>query len=235
MLKFLGSGSGFADDHTSAYFVTKEEELVVIDCPVSAFQKLKKKDFAKYKDIYVLITHTHGDHIGGLGLFAQFVYFVVKKSINIVAPSYEVAKDIETLLIIEGNELSWYKIITVSELKHKDWFGRAILTEHSPQLKGKCFGYKLNIAGRNYIYTGDTSTLDPFLPYLERGSCLFVDVSVYYGMIHLKLEDVISVFKMLNERGICVILMHLDDVNEAVKILKNNRFDSDWTCIAESE
>ena len=220
MLKFLGSGSGFADEHTSAYFVTKENDLVVIDCPVSAFQKLKKKALSEYRDIYVLITHTHGDHIGGLGLFAQYSYFVLKKCITIVAPSVEVAQDIKTILAIEGSD--FYGILTSHAIKHKEWFGQAILTEHSPQLKGKCFGYQLCVDGKNCVYTGDTSTLEPFISYLKAGTHLYVDVSVHYGMIHLKLEDAIPTFKELIKNKVEIYLMHLDDTWAASKILDEN-------------
>ena len=218
-LKFFGRGSGFADEHTSAYFSTANKEMVIIDCPVSTFQKMKHIDLKDYEKFYVLVTHTHGDHVGGLGLFVQYAFFTLKKPVTIVAPSTEVANDILTILTIEGNEPSWYKLVTVADVEEKEWFGDCIMTKHSPQLENKCFGYHLTVDGENVVYTGDTSTIVPFLPYLVGSSILYVDTSVYYGMIHLKLEDALDDFKAFNKRGIKVYLMHLDDVAAAEKIV----------------
>lgn len=218
-LKFFGTGSGFADEHTSAYFSTDCKEIVIIDCPVSTFQKLKHTDLSDCKHFYILITHTHGDHIGGLGLFVQYAFFTLQKPVTIVAPSETVANDIATLLAIEGNELSWCKLITAKDITDKPWFAECIPTKHSPQLEGKCFGYHLVIDGKNVVYTGDTSILAPFIPYLSSGSLLYVDTSVYYGMIHLKLEDALNDFLKLNSNGVKVYLMHLDDSAAAEKIV----------------
>jgi len=217
-MKFLGRGAGFSDLHTSAYFTTRQN-FVVIDCPSSAFIQLKKMDFSSYKNIYVLVTHTHGDHIGSLGLFLQFTYWVLKKKILIVAPSKEVEADICTVLTIEGNETDWYNICTANQV-NEDFLFQPILTSHSPQLKGKCFGYELNVNGVHYVYTGDTSTLEPFIPLLKRDSVLCVDTSVYYGLIHLKLEDALEQFIILAEKGVQIYLMHLDDEVKATELIQ---------------
>ncbi len=222
LLKFFGIGSGFSDEHTSAYFFTKDKEMVIIDCPVSTFQKLKNMDICNYKKLYVLITHTHGDHIGGLSLFIQYAFFIFKKPVYIIAPSDEVAKDIIKLLEIQGVEYrEGYELLDKDQLKKIDWYRNSILTEHAPELEGKCFGYNLEIDGKNVIYTGDTCTLEPFMPYLKEGSVLYVDTSVYYGRIHLKLEDILEDFISLTKRNIKIYLMHLDDVLAAEKIISD--------------
>ena len=220
-LKFLGRGAGFADEHTSAYFTTENNETVIIDCPVSTFQKMKQIDLTDCTRFYILVTHTHGDHIGGLGLFVQYAFFVLKNPVTIVAPSKTVADDILTILTIEGNKPSWYELITVADVTDKTWFVDCILTKHSPELEGKCFGYHLLIDDTNVIYTGDTSTLEPFMPYLTKSSVLYVDTSVYYGMIHLKLEDALEDFLIIKKKGIKVYLMHLDDVVAAEQMVAN--------------
>lgn len=218
-LKFLGRGSGFADEHTSAYFSTENKEMVIIDCPVSTFQKIKHIDLTDCERFYILVTHTHGDLVGGIGLFVQYAFFALKKPVTVVAPSKAVADDISTILTIEGNDLSWYELVTVANVTDKAWFCDCILTKHSPHLEGKCFGYHLLVDNTNVIYTGDTSTLEPFMPYLTEGSLLYVDTSVYYGMIHLKLENALEDFLTLNKKGVKVYLIHLDNVAAAEKIV----------------
>jgi len=217
-LKFFGRGAGLADEHTSAYF-DNGNEMVLIDCPASTFMKAKQMNLANFERFYVLITHTHGDHVGGLGLFIQYAFFTLKKSVTVVAPSDEVLHDIKTLMEIEGNESGWYQIITTEGIRNKTWFGDVILTKHSPQLEGKCFGYFLKVNETRIIYTGDTSTLQPYLLYLADNSELYVDTSVYYGMIHLKLSDAMDDLISFTKRGIHVYLMHLDDVPAAEKII----------------
>lgn len=218
-LHFFGRGSGFADVHNSAYFVTRTNDLVIIDCPASTYQKLKHTNLQQYDKIYVLITHTHGDHSGGLGLLVQHSFFKQKKIINIVAPSRRVAKDLKLLLTrIEGCQTEWFNL-THSEKLHENWFCRSIQTLHSPQLKGKCFGYQLNLDSTNIIYTGDTSTLYTFIPYLHEGTEFYVDISVHDGSIHLKLEESLNALINLTSLGVNVYLMHLDDPEIAEEMI----------------
>lgn len=222
LLLFLGRGSAFADEHNSAFFA-EDNELVLIDCPATSYQKVKKMNWEQYDNIYILITHTHGDHSGGVGTMLQYVWFAsyMKKKVIIVAPSEEVKEDLLLLLMrIEGCEQEWFDIITADEL-NKKWFIAAVPTTHVKPLEGRCFGYHLNIHGNNVVYTGDTATLEPFKSLLKRGSFLYTEAAYYKSAVHMYLKDMLAEYISFAESGVHVYLMHLDVEEEIKKMTAN--------------
>jgi ribonuclease BN (tRNA processing enzyme) len=221
-LKFFGRGAGFTtieEGHTSAYF-ENDKTLVLIDCPMTTFFKLKVMNLSKFDNVDILITHTHADHISGLGLFIQFCTFVCKLPVTVIAPSKEVFDDLRTVLRIEGNEDAWYKLVLFEDVD-RNWKISCVLTTHSPQLANKCFGYVLNVNNVKVIYTGDTGNFEDFKPFIEEKSEVYVDTSVYYGQIHLKLTDMLEEYKNLTKQNIKVYLTHLDYVETAKDIIKD--------------
>ena len=222
LLLFLGRGSAFAEEHNSAFFV-EDNELILIDCPATSYQKVKKMNWEHYDNIYILVTHTHGDHSGGVGTMLQYVWFAsyMKKKVTIVAPSEEVKEDLLLLLMrIEGCEQVWFNIITADELDRK-WFIAAVPTTHVKPLEGKCFGYHLNIHGNNVVYTGDTATLEPFKPLLKNGSFLYTEAAFCKSEVHLYLKDMLPEFIRLTDGGVHVYIMHLDVEDEIKRMISD--------------
>ena len=220
-LKFIGNSLRNTVQHASAYFFTDDNELVIIDCSVSTFKKVKLINLMDYNRIYILITHTHIDHIRGLGLLIRHAFFKYKRHITIVAPSQAVADDIALILDCEGYNSTCFNLITVENITEKKWFCNCILTKYNLKLDGKCFGYHLIVDNINVVYTGDTFTLEPFFPYLTEGTILYVDTSIHYALIHLKLEDALEDFIELTKKGVKIYLMHLDDIPAAEQIIAN--------------
>ena len=220
MLKFLGRGSAFTDEHNSAYFIS-DDELILIDCPMSAFSRLNDKNLALFDHIYVLVTHTHGDHVGGIGMLIDLLQFSVKTPITVVAPSKEVEADLFYLLTrIEGCNSSWFELTSVEDFD-KEWFVCSIPTTHTEELAGKCFGYCLNIEGNKVIYTGDTNTILPFEKYLEKGSYLYTEISAYKTTVHLYCSEMAPKIKDYVSFGINVYLMHMDDEKRIAQVMKD--------------
>ena len=219
MLSFLGNGSAFADEHNSAFFIA-ERELVIIDCPATAFPKIKKMPLGNIDEIYVLITHTHGDHCSGLGTLLQYVWFMLKRKLTVVAPSEEVESDLLTILKTEGCIRDWFNILTAEKL-NKKWFVSAIPTYHVDFLKDKCFGYCLNVCGNNVVYTGDTRIIEPYLEYLHEGTYFYTEIAYIDSGVHLHIEKFLPELVKLTKKGVKVFVMHLDNEKEIENIIKD--------------
>ena len=85
-----------------------------------------------------------------------------------------------------------------------------------------CYGFCTQINGANIVYTGDTTTIEPFLGYLDEGDQFFTDASSSGG-VHLKLEDNLPALIELTEKGIAVYLMHLDNESKIRDLIKDTQ------------
>jgi hypothetical protein len=81
----------------------------------------------------------------------------------------------------------------------------------------------LNVNNVKVIYTGDTGNFEDFKPFIEEKSEVYVDTSVYYGQIHLKLTDMLEEYKNLTKQKVKVYLTHLDYVETAKDIIKDTK------------
>ena len=220
MLSFLGRGSAFTDEHNSAYFIAGKD-MVLLDCSMTSFVKLKKKDLSSIEHIYILVTHTHGDHVSGIGMLIDLMYFTARIPVTVVAPSAELKEDLRFLIErLEGVSSDWYELTEGADLE-PEWFVEPVATSHTEELSGRCFGYCLNVDGKRVVYTGDTNTLEPFEKHLEEGTYLYMETSAYKSRVHLFCEDVKDRVRGYVSRGVKVYLMHLDDEERIAETMKD--------------
>ncbi len=209
-INFLGRDSGFGDNNNSGY-IEIDNNLLIIDCGFAVFNNIKHKfDYNKYDNIYVLITHPHNDHAGSLSQFILYMWFIFHIKITVVTK----CESLKQILDLEGTIDSIYDI-TDSALGIE-----FIKTEHVEQFTS--YGFKINANGRRIVYTGDTCTLDPFMPYMDDCDEFYVDTSKFGG-VHLKFEDVKDRLSEIKSKGIDVYLMHIDDY-DYIANLNNGEF-----------
>ena len=220
-LKFLGKGACFypAFYNTSAYFVYKDN-LILIDCGETVYERLLETEkIDSYKNIYVVITHLHADHVGSLGSLISYCAYILKKKITVVHPEYKLC-ELLTLMGIDDNAY-----IYVQE------FGSLIeglkITKVNVQhaVNMKCYGYEIEYDDVHIYYSGDASNLPKEIldGFLNRSiTDVYQDTSthdldsashMYFG----KLEELIP-----SELRKHVYCMHLDC--DCCNDLKNRGF-----------
>ena len=206
-LSFLGRDSGFGKNNNSAFYET-EKELIIIDCGITVFEKVKEKfDLSKYDSIKIIITHLHNDHAGSLSQLILYCWFIHHKKVTVLSK----CEKIKEYLDITGTNEEAY------EIKQNIEF---IKTEHVDNLDA--YGFYICLNGKNIVYTGDTNTIEPFIPYIEKSDELYIDVS-RYGGVHIKIDDVVDILRKFKNEGKKIILMHLDD-REYIKDITKNEF-----------
>ncbi|MBQ3409390.1 MAG: MBL fold metallo-hydrolase [Clostridia bacterium] len=209
-INFLGKDSGFGDNNNSGY-IEIGNDLMIIDCGFAVFNNIKNRfDYNKYNNIYVVITHLHNDHAGSLSQFILYCWFIYHKKVIVVTKCDKMREFLE----ISGTVDEGYEI-TDNALGIK-----FIKTEHVAQMDA--YGFKIDVNGRKLVYTGDTCTLDPYMPYVDDCDEFYVDTSKFGG-VHLKFEDIIDKLKEIKANGTNVYLMHIDDF-EYIKKLNNGEF-----------
>jgi ribonuclease BN (tRNA processing enzyme) len=155
MLKFLGTGSAFNTDlgNNSGYSYLGED-LLLIDCGGLVFHKIQKlKLLDNAKELYVIITHTHPDHVGSLGDLIFYNYYILKKKINIIFPEKELLtlylRSIGALesmynLFEKAPETAPFKLVFI-KVKHVDTI--------------PTYGFIFKASEENFYYSGDSNEL----------------------------------------------------------------------------
>jgi len=99
-LKFIGTGSAFNTKlgNTSAY-IKENNTLLLLDCGELTFDRILSLNLlSDVNEVHIVVTHTHPDHIGSLGSFIFYCYFIKK-----IKPTFHSAdNDFIELLEIMG-------------------------------------------------------------------------------------------------------------------------------------
>lgn len=218
ILNFLGRDAGFGKLNTSAYFI-EDKCLTLIDCGATVLTELlyKEKIFEKkFDEINVIITHLHLDHVGSLSQLGLYTYFNLSKSINIITE----CKDIDTFLTITG--LDRYANIPGFPDERYTRRNRGINFIPTVHCEMDSYGFCMDNKFGRVVYTGDTTSIEQFLPYAISGSQFYVDASINGG-VHLKLADNLETLNELAENGVGVYLMHLDNEPAIREMIKGTK------------
>jgi phosphoribosyl 1,2-cyclic phosphodiesterase len=215
-LQFIGTGSAFNTKlgNTSA-FIRSNNSLLLIDCGGTVFHRLQELGFLnELKKIYIVLTHTHPDHVGSLGDLIFYSYHILKLKVTIFFPNKEVIKGLLSKL---GVSDEFYEVNNLETVYVKDEYLGAFNVEflsvsHVDTIPSYGFIMKLN--EKLFYYSGDSNNISETIINKMRNneiSNIYQDTCGldYNGNAHLSLKKLSEIIPQeLRNKVYC---MHLDE------------------------
>jgi len=211
MLKFIGSGNAFNTrlGNNSAY-IKKIDNLFLIDCGGTTFDRLQYYGLLEgINSVYVLITHTHPDHIASLGDLIFYGAVLSKFKTTVIFPDKD---NIKLLLSLMGVSPELYRLVAPGEFNEMGLVTLPMTSIHVKEINA--YGYIIQSEnGLNIFYSGDSGVLQPEITkLLQEGKLdmVYQDACSYDipGNVHMYLGSLAEAVP-LQLRG-KVWCMHLD-------------------------
>lgn len=208
-LTFIGVGGAFAVElGGNCAFLKDGKTLLIVDCCEDATNKLKSNNaFDGVEDLFVAITHTHADHVAGLGTLIWQCNSIFNIKPKIVSNSNSFESHLRQLLTLLGVGENLFEFVSAATV-HVDGCKIEMLpTMHTPMLEA--FGIMFSDSKGKYYYTGDTNDFQYVkeLALDEDVKRIYCEVSRNAGNLHL-------VYDSLKEiKSNKFVLMHFENTD----------------------
>jgi Cft2 family RNA processing exonuclease len=155
MLNFLGTGSAFNTAlGNNSGFLNLDKDLLIIDCGGMVFHRIQKlKLLDNINELYVIITHTHPDHVGSLGDLIFYNYYILNRKVNIIFPEKEL---LNTYLKSIGVLECMYNLYTKTP-DTAPFTLNIIRVKHVDTIPA--FGFTFKSSEDNFYYSGDANDI----------------------------------------------------------------------------
>lgn len=217
-LKFLGKGSAFNTQlgNTSAYLKINNS-LLLIDCGSLVFSKIIEniETLKDLKNVHIIVTHMHPDHIGSIGDLIFYMYYVLNLKVTIYFPKSD---EIKKMLLVQGIKDELYNIITINssiEISDMEIEVTPVLVSHVSEMHSYGYFFKHEYTNEHIYYSGDCNEpCDTAYQLLELNKLdrIYQDTcfNTYPNNPHLHIDKLYNYMQKSNKRH-KVYCMHFDE------------------------
>lgn len=219
-LNFIGRGGAinFSEGGNCA-FIKQGGGLILLDCCEGCAEKLVRLNVLNesVKQIYLVITHTHADHVAGLGTLIWYCNFVLNVKPVFISNSESFTHSLYTLLDVFGVDRKYYEFTQDKTILNKTIV--AIKTTHTEKLE--CYSFVISDENEKVFYSGDTNEIELIKKMAEDDSItkIYCEVSTLPIDVHIFYDDL---KKLPNKEKL--YLMHFSCDNDLEIIKKDNIF-----------
>ena len=218
-LKFIGVGGAYAINlGGNCAYLKDKDSLLLIDCCEDATLKLKEKNvFNNVKNIILAITHTHSDHVAGIGTLIWYSIFLLGIKPKIIKNSQSFELHMRNLLNLLGVEEKFFEFVEPSNLMIDEVNIKMVSTKHTPMLES--FGIMFSDNEGNYYYSGDTNDFENIKNLVcdQRIKKVYCEASWKSYNAHIEYQS------LKNIKCDKLVLMHFED-DELYKLAQNDGF-----------
>jgi len=154
---FLGNGDAF-NTHGRLFtsILVDGSFRILFECGPTTIYALEKKHIPINSITHIIVTHNHGDHIGGIPFILLNLRHINKNKISVICPNStkKLIPKIYRQFFNDNNFENTYDVFSPNS--KLPFHLRNISGTHSvPSLI-----YRLELDGKSIVYTGDTSKMD---------------------------------------------------------------------------
>ena len=205
-LKFIGIGGAFNNElGCNCAYIKENKSILFIDFGMDVFNKVIRYNLLEdVENVYICLTHFHGDHIGGVFTFVDYCFYYKKIVVQFISDSLGFTNKLVKLLELTGIESTKFNVIS-SFLVNFDFSIEIVKTTHSPLLD--CYSLVFKKDNFNVLYTSDTNDIDFVKEKMKDDS--FVKIYCEVGensSLHIEYEDLL---KIKNDK---LVLMHFQNM-----------------------
>jgi hypothetical protein rflaF_18261 len=177
-----------------------------------------------------VFTHTHSDHIAGLGQLVDYCEQNLAKKLNIIVPTGKediLKEDIVTLLDIFEIPLEKCNFLSAGDVNGQFKAFQTVeflSTFHAPELEGKCYSLLFNTETGKVLYTSDSVDTKYIQELVNTDfASIYADVTLS-TTVHLSLNILKEIVpEHLRNKVYCMHFGHLNTNRESKRRTFSNR------------